>query len=232
MRSESFRLCFKLCCKKQFLDVEGLITHHPTLPEQATVSTAFRPGATALGSTSESQRNTGRRSSSCSVSYVSKTAISPSANACCAGAIVESTHVTFINLMGIVETFSTVRRIIDLKICSQQYEAMHKDVVQTHVSPSYIMTAPCVRDVLRILMRGCCTTTLHSKKDISDDVLVAFEALPLATANRLSRIHGRASSPFSLVLCTSAFQALFRFSRELSPSSVANGNMNSRDVPP
>lgn len=81
-------------------------------------------------------------------------------------------------------------------------------------------------------MRGCCTTTLHSKNDSSEGALVVLDALALATDNRLSRMQGRASNPLSFILCTSAFQALFRFSLDLSSSSVAKGNTNSRGIPP
>lgn len=59
--------------------------------------------------------NTGRWMRSYSVSYVSKTDSSPSASACWAGAIVESSKVRCIKSIGREEIFSNVMRMEDLR---------------------------------------------------------------------------------------------------------------------
>lgn len=74
-----------------------------------------------------------------SVSYVSNTDIPPSARACCAGAIVESSKESRKKSIGSDETFSRVSRIVDL---DKIRTAHHRNNGYTYISPSYIMTAP------------------------------------------------------------------------------------------
>ena len=89
------------------------IAYQPTLPRHATVNTAFSPGGISFDSLA-SQENAGFWMSSYSVSYVSNTESSPSARACCAGAIVLSSKESRTKSIGNADTFSRVMRMLDL----------------------------------------------------------------------------------------------------------------------